>query len=58
LKSKIDELNEWIYPNINNGVYRCGFAKSQQAYDDAFDKLFEHLDKVEDILSKNRFLFE
>jgi len=56
LRTKIDELNDWIYPFINNGVYRCGFAKSQEAYDDAFDKLFEHLDKVEDILSKNRYL--
>ena len=56
LRSQIDELNTWIYPNINNGVYRCGFAQSQEAYNQAFDGLFEHLDKVEAILSKSRFL--
>ncbi|XP_077990859.1 glutathionyl-hydroquinone reductase YqjG-like [Glandiceps talaboti] len=56
LKEKIDEVNEWIYPYINNGVYRCGFAKTQEAYDDAVKLLFEHLDKVEGILSKSRYL--
>jgi putative glutathione S-transferase len=56
LRPQIDELNAWIYPNINNGVYRCGFAQSQEAYDAAFDALFEHLDKVEAILSKTRYL--
>lgn len=56
LRTKIDELNSWIYPNINNGVYRCGFARSQEAYDEAVQQLFEHLDKVEGILSKSRYL--
>ncbi|XP_060585019.1 glutathionyl-hydroquinone reductase YqjG-like isoform X2 [Ruditapes philippinarum] len=56
LRDEINELNSWIYPNINNGVYRCGFARSQQAYDDAVIKLFDHLDKVEIILSKQRYL--
>eukprot|EP01023_Acetabularia_acetabulum_P063709 TRINITY_DN8041_c0_g1_i1.p1 TRINITY_DN8041_c0_g1~~TRINITY_DN8041_c0_g1_i1.p1 ORF type:complete len:391 (+),score=45.13 TRINITY_DN8041_c0_g1_i1:27-1199(+) len=56
LREKIDEVNAWIYPNINNGVYRCGFATSQQAYDRAFQELFEALDKVEEILSKNRYI--
>jgi len=56
LQKEIDELNSWIYPQINNGVYRCGFARSQQAYDEAFDLLFEGLDRVEEILSKKRYL--
>mmetsp|Transcript_16649 Transcript_16649/g.50442 ORF Transcript_16649/g.50442 Transcript_16649/m.50442 type:complete len:350 (+) Transcript_16649:198-1247(+) len=50
------ELNEWIYHNINNGVYRCGFAKSQKAYDEAVTGLYEHLDKVEAILGTGRYL--
>ena len=56
LRPQIEELNTWIYPNINNGVYRCGFAQTQSAYDQAFDALFEHLDKVEAILAKTRYL--
>jgi putative glutathione S-transferase len=56
LRAQIDEINAWVYPNINNGVYRCGFAQSQEAYDVAFDGLFEHLEKAEEILSKSRFL--
>lgn len=49
-------MNEWIYPNINNGVYRCGFATKPEPYEEAFDSLFKHLDKVEEILSKSRYL--
>lgn len=56
LREKIDEINTWIYDTINNGVYRCGFATSQEAYDEAFEKLFTALDRVEDILSKSRYL--
>jgi len=56
LREKIDELNSWIYPNINNGVYRCGFARSQEAYNRAFNDVFTALDRVEAILSKSRFL--
>jgi glutathionyl-hydroquinone reductase len=43
LRAKIDAVNERIYNNVNNGVYRCGFAKSQAAYDEAFDSLFATL---------------
>jgi len=56
LQGQIDELNDWIYPSINNGVYRCGFAKSQSAYSAAFRELFSAMDRVERILSKQRFL--
>lgn len=56
LRSKIDELNELIYDSINNGVYRCGFATSQEAYESAYQQLFAALDQVEDILSKQRYL--
>lgn len=56
LRSKIDEINDWVYHNINNGVYKSGFATTQEAYESAFDTLFKHLDKAEEILSKNRYL--
>eukprot|EP00479_Gromia_sphaerica_P003230 TRINITY_DN13772_c0_g1_i1.p1 TRINITY_DN13772_c0_g1~~TRINITY_DN13772_c0_g1_i1.p1 ORF type:complete len:193 (+),score=20.87 TRINITY_DN13772_c0_g1_i1:112-690(+) len=56
LREKIDEINSWIYPCINNGVYRCGFARTQEAYENAFYELFDALDKIEDILSKTRYL--
>lgn len=51
-----NELNEWIYHGINNGVYRSGFAQSQEAYTEAVTEVFEALDRVEDILSKQRYL--
>lgn len=56
LKPKIDELNALIYPNINNGVYRTGFATTQNAYEEAFHDVFKALDKIENILSKQRYL--
>jgi len=56
LRSVIDKINEFVYPQINNGVYRCGFAQSQEAYDAAFDLLADGLEKVENILSKSRYL--
>ena len=56
LRSEIDELNEWIYENINNGVYRVGFATTQQAYEEAFEILFAALDKLEQLLSTKRYL--
>ena len=45
LRKEIDEVNSWIYPRINDGVYRCGFAQKQDAYEKAFDALFESLDR-------------
>jgi len=56
LRPAIDAVNEWIYPSINNGVYRCGFATSQDAYNEAFDELFAALDRVEGILERSRYL--
>ena len=56
LRSEIECWNNFIYPNINNGVYRCGLATTQPAYEEAYDNLFDALDKVESHLSKNRYL--
>ncbi|GEM79021.1 glutathione S-transferase family protein [Vibrio superstes] len=56
LKEKIDEWNNYIYPNINNGVYRCGIATTQEAYEEAFDNLFDALDTIEAHLSTHRYL--
>jgi len=55
-RAKIDAVNEWIYPEINNGVYRCGFARKQQAYSHAVQTLFAALDRAEEILSNSRYL--
>jgi putative glutathione S-transferase len=49
-------VDGWIYPSINNGVYRCGFAKTQEAYNAAIDELTAAFDRVEDILSRQRFI--
>ena len=57
LQQKIDELNVFIYENVNNGVYRAGFATSQPAYELAVTKLFDALDQLEVRLSAQRYLF-
>ncbi len=56
LRDEIDALNDRIYMTVNNGVYRCGFARSQQAYDEAFDALFATLDFLEARLAGQRYL--
>ncbi|MGU9852796.1 glutathione S-transferase family protein [Pseudomonas koreensis] len=56
LRGEIDALNERIYPAVNNGVYRAGFATSQQAYEEAFDEVFAELDHLERVLDANRYL--
>jgi putative glutathione S-transferase len=55
-QAEIEQLNELIYDNVNNGVYRCGFAQSQSAYEAAFDNLFSTLDMLDERLASNRFL--
>jgi len=55
-RSAIDIINQRIYDTLNNGVYRCGFARTQAAYDKAVVPLFETLDWLEHILSKQRYL--
>ena len=56
LRGEIDRVNEMVYKNINNGVYRCGFARSQEAYDQAYDALFATLDELEARLARQRYL--
>lgn len=55
-REEIDRLNASIYHHINNGVYRCGFAQTQEAYETAFDELFQELDRIESLLSRQRYL--
>jgi len=56
LRKEIDEINAFTYANVNNGVYRTGFARSQEAYEDAYDQLFAALDTLEERLGKQRYL--
>jgi putative glutathione S-transferase len=56
LRADIDALNDWIYPTINNGVYRAGFATTQEAYAEASQDLFAALDDIELRLSTRRYL--
>jgi len=56
LQEQIQEVNERIYHTVNNGVYRAGFATSQEAYEEAFYELFDTLDWLEQCLSQQRFL--
>lgn len=56
LTSQIDELNNFIYDNINNGVYKAGFATSQEAYSEAYSSLFNALDKIDEKLGESRYL--
>jgi putative glutathione S-transferase len=56
LRGEIDRINDLVYANVNNGVYRCGFAKSQAAYEAAYDALFATLDELEARLARQRYL--
>jgi glutathionyl-hydroquinone reductase len=50
LRPEIDRINELVYASVNNGVYRCGFARTQEAYEAAYDALFATLDELEALL--------
>lgn len=56
VRAEIDAVNDLVYPNINNGVYRSGFATTREAYEEAFDDLFSALDEIEHRLSRKRYL--
>ncbi|MAF94614.1 MAG: glutathione-dependent reductase [Rhodospirillaceae bacterium] len=56
LRAEIDTVNERVYANVNNGVYRAGFATTQEAYESAFDELFETLDWLDARLETQRYL--
>jgi glutathionyl-hydroquinone reductase len=56
LHEKIDQWNDQIYHTVNNGVYRCGFAQTQEAYEESCHQLFATLDEIDQNLSNNRYL--
>ena len=56
LRDEIDEVNAWVYADVNNGVYRCGFAGKQASYERAYDRLFGALDRLEERLTGRRYL--
>jgi putative glutathione S-transferase len=57
LRPGIDALNERVYAAVNNGVYKCGFATSQEVYDEAVTALFSMLDELDERLAGRRYLF-
>lgn len=56
LRPQIDEINDFVYDRINNGVYKAGFATTQAAYEEAFDALFAALDTLDEMLASRRYL--
>jgi len=56
LRVEIDTVNDLVYANVNNGVYKCGFARTLEAYEEAFDALFAALDELESRLGASRYL--
>jgi len=56
LRAEIEEVSALVYADVNNGVYRCGFATAQDAYEDAYAKLFARLDWLEERLATRRYL--
>ena len=56
LRAEIDEVNDWVYNDINNGVYKTGFATTQEAYEAAVRPLFGSLDRLEKLLTGKDYL--
>lgn len=56
LRAEIDAVNDKVYPNINNGVYKAGFATKQEVYEEEVTNLFQALDELEERLGENRYL--
>jgi putative glutathione S-transferase len=56
LRDEIDKVNRFVFADVNNGVYRAGFAGSQEAYEQAYRRLFDRLDKLSAHLAEHRFL--
>jgi putative glutathione S-transferase len=56
MRKAIDDINDVVYSNVNNGVYRCGFATTQTAYERAFERLFATLDDLESRLGEQRYM--
>jgi putative glutathione S-transferase len=56
LRPEIDIINQMVYDSVNDGVYRCGFATTQVAYEESFDRLFAGLDELEQRLAAQRYL--
>ena len=56
LRAEIDRINAMVYPKVNNGVYRCALAKTQAAYEVAYDAVFEGLDELEARLGRQKYL--
>jgi glutathionyl-hydroquinone reductase len=56
LRDEIDEVNAGVFQDVNNGVYKCGFATSQAAYEEAYHRLFDRLDRLSDRLADRRYL--
>ena len=56
LRDEIDEVDDWVYTDVNDGVYRCGFAGRQASYEHAYDRLFAALDRLEERLTERRYL--
>ena len=56
LRDEIEEVSDLVYHDLNNGVYKCGFAGSQEAYEQAYDALWARMDWLEDRLSRQRYL--
>ena len=55
-RAEIDELNADVFRDVNNGVYKCGFARAQEAYEKAYAALFARLDALSDRLATRRYL--